>query len=296
MSEQVEAEVPVFFHIPRCAGTYIYENVLCSGLLGQHREEIKVLLKERKSVKYSKFCRFDLSFDNPLQFPGEISCLASLDLSKMSLPAFESAVSVDHLKEYLRKDWLKLRGFVINPIVGDFKQKFSLVEDLCQMSAGKPHYFTVLRKSFDWHRSMFYYLRDVGVWEPTYGCYTGMSFVEYINSKHMADSWVIRVLTGLSDDVPITDMQYEETVKILSTFTIGFFDNMQDFLEVLNKRFRWQSKSDFKNNRNESKASEKLSVGDIPESALKIFNERVKYEMKLYEHFRNANKSPLNKF
>lgn len=123
-----------------------------------------------------------------------------------------------------------------------------------------------------------------------------MAFVEYINSKHMADSWVIRVLTGLSDDLPITDDQYEETLKILSTFTIGFIDNMQDFLEVLNKRFRWEAKSDSKNNRNESKASEKLLVEDIQESTLKVFNERVKYDVKLYEHFRNANKSTLNKF
>jgi len=281
-------KIPVFYHVPRCAGTFIAEQVMWPSLVKEHRENNKKLKQENKPIKYSKIHRFDLDLNDSLKFPGDVSFSVSLDHEKLTFPTHESAVTAKNLKEYLKKDWIYIRGIVINPVSNGIMPYFSLIEEICQNASCEPYYFTVLRKPFDWHQSMFYYLRDVGTWEPTHGRFTGMSFSDYINSDLISDSWIIRNLTGLPDNKSITKKEYDEVVQLLSRFTIGFLDDMPTLLGKLREEFGFlvhdvETEEDLTN---KNKISRKEHISELSGQDIKTFNERTEYDTMLYDHFK----------
>ena len=45
-------KIPVFYNVPRCAGTFITEQVMWPSLVKEHRENNEKLKQENKRIKY----------------------------------------------------------------------------------------------------------------------------------------------------------------------------------------------------------------------------------------------------
>lgn len=283
-------KIPVFYHIPRCAGTYILSHLMNPWLHDFHKMKVREANQKNKPAKRS-YCKLHLNPDDSLKFPGNIGIIASADENKLSLPGLVSSMSLDDFKKYLRGDLLEVRGVVINPLKGDTRKILDIVEEICQIASSEPYYFTILRKPLDWHRSIFYYLRDIGTWEPTYGRFDGMSFSDYINSKYLTDSWIIRNILGLPEDKQITDVEYNKAIRVLSRFNIGFFDEMPKFLKRLKEEFGFlvHGVDTNEDSINKNKLSSKEDVSELSEQDIKTFNERTKYDRMLYDHFKLNN-------
>ena len=288
-------KIPVSYHIPRCAGTFINFKVMHPSLVQQHEKYRWALRKQKKRVPHKQFYRIDLNLDNSLDFPGEITFFIAFDNENLDLPGEESSVRIEDFKKYLKQDLIRIRGIVINPVSNGILPHFSLIEEICNIVSCEPCYFTILRKPFGWHQSMFYYLRDVGVWEPTHGKFKGMSFSDYINSEFLPDSWLIRNLIGLRDDHAIISKEYDETIQLLYKFKIGFFENLPKFLKELKEEFGFsvhdiETENDLTN---KNKISRKEDISELSENDLKVFNERVKYDIMLYDYFKEYKKPAL---
>ncbi|MBT7241684.1 MAG: hypothetical protein HN878_04295, partial [Candidatus Diapherotrites archaeon] len=206
-------EIPVFYHIPRCAGTFLKFNVMIPSLRKNHQKENDELKQTNKEIPWCQLIRFDLNLDSSLVMPGKITFIVRTAMNKLFCPKFENTVTIDKFKEYLEKDLVMIVGATINPIRGSFNQSVELIEDFCKMSSCKPKYFTLMRDPFEWHNSFFHYLRDVGKWEPTYGFFENTTFKEYLTSEKISDGWLIRNLNEIPNEKPLTEKDYEKAIE-----------------------------------------------------------------------------------
>jgi len=287
-------KIPTFYHIPRCAGTFTHFKVIKPSLMKQHYREIAKLIGNKKKAAYSEFIRIDINLNNSTSFPGNITFYVSLNPEAVKKQGYRYPLAINEFKQYLKQGFLVILGIIINPLHDGILPCFSLIEEICQLASCEPHYFTILRKPFDWHRSMFYYLRDVGTWEPTYGTFnSNMTFHDYIHSDLLADSWIIRNLIGLPKNKQITIKEYDETVRILSKLHVGFLDAMPKFIEKLKEEFGF-SVHEVKTTEdltNRNKISKKENISELSKKDVTIFNERTKYDGMLYNYFVSKSKA-----
>jgi hypothetical protein len=285
--------VPVFYHIPKCVGSFIKFKVMVPSLRKEIIKENALLIDQKKTPKFSRFSRFDIHLDNSLKIPGKVTFFVGIVKKNFYCSSFENAIKLEDFKEYLKEEKVVIYGATINPITGSFSKSVKIIEDCCNINSCKPSYFTIMREPFDWHNSFFYYLRDVGTWERTYGIFKNMTFKEYIKSTKVSDSWVIRNLTELPNNVPITEKDYKKAIRLLSKFDVGIYENLDEFFEKINKKFGFSVCEQLENSKNENKISKKTKFFELSKEEKDIFNERTKFDAKLYNNFKNKNSRVL---
>ena len=266
-------KVPVFYHVPKCAGTFMTFNFLYPEFS-------------------PNFKRIDLNVDNSLNSPGDIVAFV-VDKDKKLSKEKLSVMKIDEFQKHCEEGTISIEGFIIKPITNGIAPKLSFIEEWCKLSSCYPQYFTILREPLERNKSVFYYLRDQGTWERNYGIFEGMSFTDYVHSELLPDSWIIRNIAGLPDNKPITAKEYDETRKVLSKFKIGFMDDLPKFLSSLTKDFGFSGKylKESKPVLNQNKVSRTKEKSDLSKQDLIVFTKRIAYDQKLYDHFKSAHNS-----
>jgi len=282
-------KIPVYYHVPKCAGTFIAYSFLLPKLYEKFRVYKNESMARNKHFS-QKFLRINLNMDNSLNFPGEIIVFAIINEHKFPKPEKNRCVlKLEEFKKYCEQSVVWIEGVNIKPITNGLIPKLLLIEKWCNITSCEPQYFTILRDPFDWNKSLFYYLRDKGTWERLYGVFKGMSFKDYIYSELIPDSWIIRNITGLPNNKPITNKEYNEAIQVLSKFKIGFIDDMPKFLAELTNDFGFPNTdskgSNHLSNKNDFSPREKKP--DLSKQDLKVFKDRTQYDQKLYNHFKS---------
>ena len=281
--------VPVFYHIPKCAGTFFKFKMMIPSLRKKISEENSLLICQKKPKKFSRLAQFNINLDSTFKIPGKITFIVGVVEKNYYCSSLRNSITLENFKEYLRKEKVVIYGATINPIVGSFSQSVKVIDDCCKITSCKPSYFTILREPFGRHNSLFYYLRDVGKWERNFGTFENMSFKEYIKSTKLSDSWLIRNLTEISNNKPLTEKEYKKAIQILSKFDVGLYEKLSEFFNKLNKKFGFIAYGQLDNLKNENKTSQKTKFSELLKEEQDIFNERVKFENKLYNHLKNKN-------
>jgi len=135
--------------------------------------------------------------------------------------------------------------------------------------------------------SFFNYINsDSAKHEPTYGIIPN-NLSEYVNSHFIEDSWLIRQFANINDNEGITDNHYNVAYNELKNFDIADVKNTENLIkDVYSKYLNLELSS---NDRkflskdlvhNASKKNNHVLSND----ELKIVNERMKYEIKLYNN------------
>jgi hypothetical protein len=259
--------IPVFYHKPKCCGTLIQYPIMMKNLRKKALVEFGAQLLHTSIIENNRTVASFFSYATSDLGPYKMEDIKQTYYLKISFEELENIIHKTHVL-----------SLVISP--AGFKNHHKYEDAICK---GEPlERITVLRDPIDAQQSLFYYLRDFGNWERNFGMFEGMTFGEYINSDKISDSWLIRNITGIPDEKPITEDDYYECKNFLSSFAIiGFKERFNDFLKEIDGRYQWkyEMNEEFSNTNN---ISSRISISD---NDLEKFNKITHYDKKIYDHF-----------
>lgn len=263
--------VPVFVHIPKCGGTFFYSQFMRPNL--------------QRAYVQSGYAGLPVSF-NLTNKQGKIVLSVITGISKLDqkvsvADSFEMPFDV-FCEELDKGNTGPLLGFRIVSW-SNFQESLKFIE---QHSAGPIECILLLRDPFRREESLFYYLRDVGTWEPTFNeKFQKMTFHEYLQSAHLQPNWLVRRLGSLGDS-EIDEKGYRAAIEFVDQCQIvGFQHKYRDFLTEVRARYGYISNPfSYPDNpkwTNRNTTSKKLPITD---EMVKLFSSRSHYDVRLYHY------------
>ncbi len=287
-------KVPVFLHIPKCAGTYI-EGVLTRvmtwyGLQNKWNETSSHLWNfclRRVSV----LTRTDQTCLTLLVYDYQNLCEENEKVERVD--DYSSTIYLDDLLANIHS----FRFFVFAIVIQSHGIQFILsgiIEAICDNWGLDPVLFTTMRDSFTKAKSMFSYLSSAASQhETTHKAIKSETFESYLSSFECEDSWLIRELLRLKPSEIITEQHYENTTQYLNSFFV--IDSTKKTNLVLTKILQECYEIDYSKlpnefngqlvSRNESTNKPKTTFNDLNEEAKEFFYNRTMYDQKLYEKY-----------
>ena len=114
-----------------------------------------------------------------------------------------------------------------------------------------------------------------------------MCIRDSVNSHYIEDSWLIRQFANVSDTEGINDNHYDITYNELKHFDVADISNTENFIKQVYADYLniYLSNAD-RNSLSKDLVSNqsKKHNNDLSEQDLQVVNERIKYEIKLYNN------------
>ena len=268
-------KIPVFYHIPKNAGTYFYNCILSEVRKINHNVCIIRVFDNQHILAKIIVSNENLSlFGNkliPLQNRNDHWYLNIIDLS-------------EDLIEKLSILFVSIEASGFRKIETSLKLVF------LSLSKFVLYKFIIFREPFSREQSLYYYLTsDKSKHEATHGVFKSLSFEEHILSKQLQDSWLTRSLLNIPFGTKIlTEENFNKVCSILETFEIYDIKQIEKaindtLLKCFNvKNFDPKEMSSSQKNQN---TYNKIKLHELPSDAQQRFNERKYWDQKLYNHF-----------
>lgn len=263
--------IPLFYHIPRCGGTYIIP-LICE----LYRVYIRSLTKNPYGLRVGYI---DIMKNNKICFRIMGSHRKVFKDSQYLYLDYEKIEILNRLNIFAAV--VEPHGFVLH---NEFIEKFNSLNFKS---------FIPLREPYDKMKSLYFYLNnDKSKHEDTHGLFGKLSFENYLSSHHVEDSWLIRNILNLPDNAEITEKDYHDTIKILENFIVYPFQDIQKtidkiFLEcwgVTTSQIDSETLKSLDRFKNES-AKNNIKLSDLSDDARNKFLSRSYWSYKLYNHY-----------
>lgn len=280
-------KIPVFYHIPKNAGTYVsdwfiiafryYRRTYTDWLknYNPHQDSIKILQLVKNNRVVAKLLIGDSQYFLE-------SC--SFVLTKHSNTEFDIKLE-DITKDLL--DRVFLFGIIIESI--GFKLRHDILKHFKDYDL---HQFLILRDPFYRAQSIYNYnTSEESVNDYSHNSIKSKTFEDYIMSEQLEDSWLIRNLINLNDPESLEESHFQQALEILKSFNIYDIKDtdkaiQQTFIECYGFDTR---KIELKPwdiiTKNETK-HKKINIKELPEQSQETFKQRTIWDQKLYEQFK----------
>ena len=264
-------KLPVFFHIPKNAGTYVY-NVsfrLISSKLDVGGKLYNLQVQKGDRIVYRLICSAKNGLSDkykPMNNAGWV--VVQYD-----------DLNLDNLNLYFVE--------VCSSSFGCYKEE--LYRNL--PSDTEPYEFLILREPYSRTLSIYSYLTSPqSSHELTSGSFGDKTFIEYLNSDQLENSWLIKSFLGVPDNTVINEDHYRATCNILDgMFVSDIGDTDLSLSNVFNKCYGLKN-IDISNQKTYSnKTSKKIEqpFKSLDKSTKTHFNKQTKWDRLLYEKFAN---------
>ena len=265
-------KLPVFFHVPKCAGTYTFNKifyVIRNYICGPNIRHIMV--KRGEYILYRLICSSEEDLD------GKYKCINDrwtysvdyddFDLNDLNLLFIEvCGRSFNDYKDYIYKN---------------------LSDNL------DPYEFIFLREPYEKTLSLYNYLSsEQSNHEPTAKGFNHKNFSDYLKSHDLEESWLIRRMLKLSDETIVTEEHFNKTCDTLDGMLVSNLSDVDSIIlkvckECFNlKDFDLKIK-DKQEIRNENSTKQITLYKDLDKDAKKHFDKKTKWDRLLYEKFAN---------
>ena len=270
--------IPVFYHIPKNCGTYVYHSFFRSARVHNQSEIqiVRVILEEKYVI--AKL----IVIDN-LNFLNEYGKFTSLNSKKIAWKLSVEDLTEDILQRLsIHSVFIEGRGFRHTETslksLFLFLAKFSL------------HKFTILREPFSREQSLYNYLTsEKSKHEYSHGIFKSASFEEHLVSKQLQDSWLIRNLSDIPTSEKLTEDHFNiacEKMRNLKAYDIK--DTDEAIKEALLKCFNIQDfNTDTVANKKHENKYKKIKFSELPLDTQNIFKKRKYWDQKLHDHILN---------
>ena len=288
------SNVPVFYHVPKNAGTFAVSLIFIYlrffrwhtlhgfKLPGEPNRNIVIKknnLEVARIIGYDPNMYCNSADDFVIGDPND-DTYYYIDIEK---------ITNEHLDSFnVFTIILEADGFLHHTQILSKFQKYNLKK------------FIILRDPIKRMISFFNYINsDSAKHEPTYGIIPN-NLSEYVNSHFLEDSWLIRQFANVSDNEGINDNHYDITYNELKHFDVADISNTENLIKNIYANYlniivsdeelaRCVPKRELPNIKNSlsndlvSNQSKKDN-NDLSEQDLQVVNERIKYEIKLYNN------------
>lgn len=279
--------IPVFYHVPKNAGTY-FIGIIMIFLRLFRRERTNWLEKDHEAIKNIEIYEgskcigrficgdpnnyvvsqkmFSQKGDEQVHFTCDIKNLKSLHLKKL----------------FIFFIVIESEGFT-------FSEKM-----LSLLSYGKFkfHKSMILRYPLDRAQSMFNYLscKSSSDHEPTFGRISAKNLSSYLDSSFVEDSWVIRNFLNISDSQNMTQEDFDKVDDILYDIQCVDIKDTDKLVNLIFKRcFNYSIKNipegwlDIFANKNQTKKI-KIKESELNPETSQKFHQRTHFDRQLWQN------------
>lgn len=290
-------QVPVILHIPKNAGTYISymsQQFFVRNWRDKRSRESDIMNIRRftlrdQTVEMDVFCVMNDDYflkDSHVQ-----NCFDETDPTS-------SRCSIDTFKMYLANGNATILMILVNPsTTKDLRVSWFSAWNLLKSIKVSPINHMFLRDTFSRQQSLYYYITsDISSHDLTHDKIKCGTFEQYITSDQLEDSWLIRGITNMPDNLIIDQQWFDLAINFIreyniQTADINDIDNVLDqlFKTLFNKSFidlvrlcnATRPPSEIVKETNRNKYS-KISLADLSEDIRKIYNDRTRWDYELY--------------
>lgn len=289
--------LPVFHHIAKNAGTYVlsWMMMLCRKYSlfngsadiegwGAYRIRRGLLrLTDGKQLTCCYYTPTDINRHNP-----NFRMHSTEDMSS-------DDVDIETFIECIISKDIVPFSISIDPMYPGWESARLAIDRICESSNFKYLlHFTVLRNPFDRAQSIFHYLSsNNSKHEPTHGSIKSPTFFKYIQSHELEDSWFLRSLLDLPEDVIIEPyyltLAHNAYLKSFRIKDISEVDNLIDSVfhgayGILRGDVE-ESVVSTNLHKNETPNKNKVNINDLSEETRQTFLDRTYWDRKLWERY-----------
>lgn len=274
--------VPVFYHVPKNAGTFAMSLIFLYLRMLRRKISVGRIEKRFETNRNIVIKKGHLEIARILAFDPNNEC-SKCDLYVRGIKEDETHYIIE-LNDIEKLDLKKLNLFTIVIEADGFKFHKEILNKLTDYEYKK---FILLREPIKRMFSFFNYINsDSAKHEPTYGIIPN-NLSEYVNSHFIEDSWLIRQFANINDNEGIADNHYDVAYNELKNFDIADVKNTENLIKDVYSKYlnlelsindRKVLSKDLVHNASK-KNNHVLSNDEI-----EIVNERMKYEIKLYNN------------
>ena len=282
-------KIPVFLHIPKNAGTYVLGWTMTLfryyGIANNWEDRVEwdynlrriVLQYESKQIAtlfiYDSYNVRD-SNQNFVQHPTDKYC---------------NIIELQNFLDELKNKKLTLFSVIVEPD-GVQHIKENLYKDICEHNKSHPLYYTILRDTYNRSESLYNYIKSSkSSHEPTHNAIKSKTFVDYLNSYELGDSWLIRRLINITDSEIINEEIFNKACIILDEFKIKDIKHTDELInEVFTECYNISQNIVDNNDRNvfkNSTSSDTFVFDDLDEKTKNAFLTRTEFDRKLYTKY-----------
>ena len=284
-------KIPVFLHIPKNAGTYVLGWTMT---LFRYYAEKTNLQREKNTNRWLSLRRFLLQHESE-----QIATLFVYDPYKVresnqnfiQHPAHEycNVVELQNFLEELKNKKITLFSIIIED-AGVQYIKQNLYKDICEHNNTHPLYYTIFRDTYNRSKSLYNYIKSSkSAHEPTHNAIKSKTFVDYLNSHELGDSWLIRRLTNITDNEIINEEIFNRACVVLDEFKIKDIKRTDELInDVFTECYNISQNIVGNNDRNvfkNSTSSDTFVFDDLDEKTKNAFLTRTELDRKLYTKY-----------
>tara|TARA_R110000796_G_scaffold244578_1_gene367766 strand:+ start:1122 stop:1940 length:819 start_codon:yes stop_codon:yes gene_type:complete len=264
-----EQILPVYFHIPKNAGTYIHKtfyNRLTMDGIAKHFINV---FKDGENI-CNIICGDVSKYNNFKQTAG--SWLYAVELKDLQL------------------ENIGVKLISITPVgFRNYKKEiYNLIPNNISIRE-----FICLRSPYNRLQSLYSYnySQSNNYKHKTSLVSSHLTFIEYINSNLLEECWLIRNILDIPDSTLLTEDHYNKACNILDTFDLMDFNNISnDASQFYNMYYKPYIKSEVSESTFKCKSNVTSGKIDIDFNMLDIktqnkFNERQKWDIKLFNRY-----------
>lgn len=268
--------IPVFYHIPKNSGTYVYHCILSEA---RKRNKYKVQIV--RVLLENKYVIAKLIVLNNSDFLNQCNNFTPLNDSKTAWNLLVEDLTEDILQKLsIHSVFIEGRGFR--------HTETSLKSLFLFLAQFKLYEFIMLREPFSREQSLYHYLTsDKSKHEHSHNIFKSICFEDHIMSNQLQDSWLTRNLANIPNNVELTEDHFNKACNILQKFNVyDVKDTDKAIKEMLLKCFNIQefnieSVADKKHDN----IYKKIKFEELPLDVQTTFKKRKYWDQKLYNYF-----------
>ncbi len=262
-------KLPVFFHIPKNAGTYITSTSYYAAheLSNGNKYYVDVVKGNITFYRLICFDQGDLNNKykkvNSDRYQVNFEDLDLSDLKLIMIRICDAGFGCYHEDIYS-----------------------SLPIDV------QPYEFICLREPYDRILSLYSYIQSAqSSKEPTHRAFGKNSFIEYLNSSQLEGSWLIRNLLNIPNEVSVDQEHFNNTCKLLDNMYVFTTSNVNDSVVKV-----FEDCYDFKFNtiqyrnvvRNQTQNKLNVSFDSLDMQSKTAFLNHTSWDRQIYERYKDA--------